>query len=79
MNKQNRTELVKLFVNNVSMQEAVKAVVEEVFRAKKPNEDIHTKAGRFIALELLNEAWTELERLKTDKEEDPVIHSQIGL
>jgi hypothetical protein len=72
-------DLVKLFVNNEPMQRAVKTVIEETFRAKKPNEDIHTKAGRFIALELLNEAWLELDRLKARKEEEPTIRSQVGL
>lgn len=75
----NDKEIIKLFINNEPMQRAVKSVVASVFMAKKPDEDIHTKAGRFIALELLNEAWLELERLKTQKDEEPVVRGQIGL
>lgn len=78
MNK-NKIQLVKNFANNEPMQEAVKTTIEETFRAKKPNEDVHIKAGRFIALELLNEAWVELDRLKAQQEEEPVVRSQVGL
>ena len=78
MNKHN-IDLVKLFVNNEPMQGAVKEVIEETFRAKKPNEDIHIKAGRFIALELLNEAWIELDRLKARQDDEPQVRSQVGL
>lgn len=74
-----QVELVKLFVNNQPMKKAVFSVIMDSFMAKKPNEDIHAKAGRYIALELLGEALTELDRLESRRDTEPVVRSQIGL
>jgi hypothetical protein len=75
----NKVELVKLFINNAPMASAVLSVVRNSFMTKKKDEDIHLKAGRFIALELLDEAVADLDRFVAQKEHEATIRSQIGL
>lgn len=62
-----------------SMSNVVKEVIESSFKKGKPTDDVTMKAARFIAGELLEEAWKDLERNKNVEEKEKSINKQVGL
>jgi len=61
-----KQEKLRQFINNPTLSEAVKSELLRCFLKKKSGEDVNTKAARFIATELLHEAWQELEGYKVE-------------
>ena len=62
-----RQETLRQFINNPTLAEVVKSELLRCFLKRKSGEDVNTKAARFIATELLQEAWQELEAYKVSK------------
>lgn len=69
---------LKKFMLDEAMEESVHVFLSKVFKRSKQNEDINLKGARFMALEMLEEAWNELETYKPDNNKKE-INSQIGL
>jgi len=65
MTPRQREKLVR-FINDEALAEAVYSLVQKAYLKKKDGEDTTIKAARFIALNLLDEAWRELDKYKTD-------------
>lgn len=74
-----RTEKLKRFANDIQMLEAVKYVMEQEVLKSPSSDDIYKKAGRFIALEILNNTWKEIEKYRLALEEDEKVKKQVGL
>lgn len=72
-------EKLRQFGNDVVMNEVVKQSITNSFLKGKPTDDVHIKASRFIALELLNEAWKDIEVFKDKAEREGEKKKQIGL
>ena len=62
-----KQEILRQFINNPTLSEVVKSELLRCFLKRKGNEDVNTKAARFIATELLQEAWLEMEAYKVSK------------
>jgi hypothetical protein len=77
----NETQIAKIqrFLMDEVMNSAVQQVLLKSFLKRRPNEDTAMKAARFIATELLEDAWKELERHTPDNEENGSKHRQIGI
>lgn len=63
MNETGKDKL-KRFTNDIIMSEAVYEVLLQSFLKPKKSADVHEKAASFIAIEMLQSAWKELERYK---------------
>lgn len=72
-------ERLKQFIDDKRTSDAVRDFLIDCFLDKKSGEDIYIKAGRFIAIERLNEAWSRLEGIKLDKEDKGDKDKQIGM
>lgn len=62
-----RQETLKQFINNPVLSETIKSELLRCFLKRKSGEDVNIKAARFIATELLQEAWQELETYKVSR------------
>lgn len=60
------------------MNEAVWGVLLSAFMAKRDG-DVNLKAGQMIAIELLHEAWKDLEKYRNETEQEKKELRQIGL
>lgn len=72
-------EQLKRFANNTEMNEAVKEVLLEVYMRKPSNADANVLAGHFIAIDLLQEAWREIDEYRSKPEEETPVKTQIGI
>ena len=64
-------EKLNQFVNDIAMNEAVRKLLESVILRPKGNKDVNYLASERIALDVIAEAWKELDRFRpeNDKEE----------
>lgn len=67
------------FANDEKMSDSVYQVLLECFLKKGSNEDVTTKAARFISVEKLQDAWREIDKYKSDAKGDEPIRQQVGL
>lgn len=70
---------INQFLSDKVMSEAVRETMLYTFLMKKSGEGVEMKAARFIATELLAEAWRELEKNRLTNEEKAERGVQIGL
>lgn len=56
---------IQQFVNDKVLALAVKETLVDICLKKSKDRDVHNLAGRFIAIELINEAWNSMEKHKT--------------
>ena len=69
---------IKAFISNPSLSDAVASLLTRHFLKKRGDEDVNMKAARFIATELISEAWLEMEKYKANNSgEKPV--GNVGL
>lgn len=61
------------------MEKAVHSVLLNSFLKRRDGEDTEMKAARFLATELLADAWKELERMKAKEEKEVANSGQVGL
>lgn len=79
MNNDLKIAKIKKFINDPTMNEAVKEVLLSTFLQAKEYEDVHSKAARFISTQKLEEAWGVLESFRDDREEEEPAERQIGM
>lgn len=77
MNKGER-EKIKRFLNDVGMSDAVRVSLTNSFLKARGDRDVHMLAAAKIAIELLEEAWKDMKRMK-DEETQPNVTTQVGL
>lgn len=77
--KQLNEEKLKRFANDSEMNEAVKEVLLTTFLKKIPNADVNILASQTIAINLLLEAWREIDEYILENEEDKQERRQIGI
>lgn len=70
---------VKVFLKDRVMAEAVRKVLLASFLKPRGDKDVHTLAAAKIAIDLLDEGFKELDRLKDPKEEPGTNPMNIGL
>jgi hypothetical protein len=72
-------EKLKRFANDKVMNEAVREVVSNTILNRKGTKDVYILAAERIAIDIIREAWGELDRYKQDPEEKSTTPRQIGL
>jgi hypothetical protein len=72
------TQRIKRFMSDKATNEAIFSAIQKTFLKAKPSEDISLKAARFIALELLTEAWRDLNHIR-NTDTTPTESSNVGL
>ena len=70
-----KKEKIKQFLNDRNMSATIKEVLIESFLKPKKDNDVQFLAASRIAIDLLNDAWTELRKYQTDKSSDKIINS----
>jgi hypothetical protein len=74
-----RKEKINRFLNDVVMQQAVYDVLLDAFLKPKDRSDIHMLAGSRIAIDLLQEAWKDLQKVKNETQSEKKELKQVGL
>ena len=69
---------LKRFMADKDMADSVYASLLHSFLRKRSNSDVNLKAAQMVAVELLEEAWKELERFKGIDKEKRIL-TQVGL
>ncbi len=77
----NQTEKEKLlrFMNDESMSNAVHSLLLKSFLEPHPWENVNLLAASRIAIDLLEDAWKDLARFKTQEEAKRKEVTQVGL
>lgn len=70
---------IKMFMGDVIMSDLVYQSLLDAFLKKRQGEDIQTKAARMIAIELLQEAWDELAKIKEREKPTSLQPKQYGM
>ena len=78
MNNEQKAQIGQ-FMNNRGMSEAVSSLLTKYFLKKRGEEDVNMKAARFIATELLSEAWLEMEKYRAENMMGDKPSGNIGL
>jgi hypothetical protein len=72
-----RKERISRFLKDVRMSEAVKEVLRSSFLKTKGQRDVQVLAAERIALDLLEEAWKDLQKYQDNESESkptPITH-----
>lgn len=79
--KLNLTQESKIirFLDDEAMSDSVKQVLTAAFLKPKPNRDVYQLAASRIAIDLLEEAWRELEKFRSESEVESKEGVQVGL
>jgi preprotein translocase subunit SecA len=77
----NQTQIAKIqrFMDDHAMSDSVHAHLQQAFLKRKEGEDVMMKAARFVALNLLDDAWRELGNIARMDAQDTPPRSQVGL
>lgn len=69
-------EKIKRFVSDKVMCESVRQAVLDSFLNRKAEQDVHVLAAKSLAIEMLQQAWRDLERYRTESEvkSSPIEH-----
>lgn len=80
MDEKLKTAKLQKFVADQVMSNAVREVMETFCLQASKDRDVQNLAARFMAIEILNNAWHELEKYQNNEAEEnlPVINN-IGL
>lgn len=76
MNEQ-KIAKIKQFLADKDMNTAIKGLFISKFLERK-NTDVHYLAAQTLAVQFLEDAWTEMERYKQNETAKPITH-QLGL
>lgn len=74
-----KREKINKFLSDKMMSGYVWEVVLASFLRQRKDADVQLKAAQMIAIELLHEAWKELERDRTSQEVEKKELKQVGL
>lgn len=79
--KLNDTQKAKItrFLNDEQMSESVKEVLLNSFLKPRPNSDIYVLAASKIAIDLLGDAFKDLDKFRNETETEPKKGVQVGL
>lgn len=72
-------EKLNQFVNDTAMNTAVRQLLESTILKPKGNKDVNYLASERIALDVISEAWRELDKFKINSDEPVNNNKQIGL
>ena len=77
----NETEKNKIsrFLSDEVMSKAVREVIEHSIIARSKDRDVQNLAARFLCIEIIQEAWQELEKYKIVKDNETKLTSNIGV
>lgn len=75
----NKANKIKRFMQDVEMSEAVYEVLLNKYVGVAQYNDVETLAASRIAINLLQDAWRELERMKLIEAEEATPVGQVGL
>jgi len=70
---------IKRFMQDKVMSESVKAVMLKAFLKTSGSKDVQTLAAERIAIDLLEEAYRELNKYASQEEKEEKILTQVGL
>lgn len=73
-----KRQKIKRFLEDEVMSEAVYGIILKTF-LKPQKGDVQILAASRIAIDLLDEAWKELSKLKSDEDNEDNIKVQVGL
>lgn len=79
MNEQMRQEKIKKFLADVAMSEVVFQTLLQSFLKKRDTDTVEMKAAERIAIDLLQEGWKELEKIKNTSQTVVRNSGQIGM
>ena len=65
-----QTVKIQKFLADEMMSSSVKSVLESFCLAKSKDRDVHNLAARFLAIEILEDAWKELEKSRQVSENE---------
>ncbi len=74
-----RKDKIQSFLNDPDMSKSVYSVLKRIFLKTPNNKDVQTLAAHWIAKDLLDTAWKELERMKVDINSEEKIITNIGV
>lgn len=72
-------EKIRRFLSDTVMQEAVYDVLIASYLKHKDRNDIHMLAASRIAIDLLEEAWRELQKVKQEDKQEKRSLEQVGM
>ena len=70
---------VRRFLSDKVMQEAVKSVLQDAFLKNRGDTDVHLLAASKRAIDLLQEGWKDLNKIKKAPKVDKDLTDNIGL
>lgn len=79
MEQQAKLAKLRQFSSDTLLQSAVYEVLSDTFLKKKSGEDVQMKAARFVAIELLQEAWPELTKYTLENKSGQEASGNVGL
>ena len=74
-----KTEKITRFVMDEALVDAVYGVLLDSFLKKRERANVQMAAAERVAIDLLGDAWKELDKYKKNNEQEPVITKQVGL
>lgn len=74
---ENKIAKIKQFLGDKEMNGTIKSILISKFLERK-NTDVHYLAAQTLAVQFMEDAWTEMERYKQNETEKPIA-KQIGL
>lgn len=74
-----KKEKISRFLRDERMSEAVREVIQTAFLKPQTNKDIYYLAACRVALDLLEDAWRELNRYKESESDKTQSGNNIGL
>lgn len=75
----NEKDQIRRFMENPTMNQAVMAFIKETFEKKRVDREVHMLAGQMIAIELLQQAYKDMETYKKRTETASRQAEQIAL
>lgn len=72
-------EKINRFLNDTVMSSTVREVILNAYLKPRADRDVQTLAASRIAIDLLDEAWKELLKLKTNDQEKVPGSTNVGL
>lgn len=66
-----RREKLKRFASDTLMKDAVHSVLLMSFLKERKGADVHTLAASRVAIDMMQEAWKEIERYRSEADEKP--------
>jgi F0F1-type ATP synthase delta subunit len=79
MINENQKSRITRFLNDEATSDAVKQAILNSFLKSKPNRDVYQLAASRLAIDMLDEAWRDLERFKDSVNEKISVGKQVGL